>query len=363
MRITAVPGRLLTTEHRRIWTSLIAHDPILTSPFLRPEFTIAAASVRDDVYVGLLEDAHRIVGFFPHQRTLGGLGSPVGGELNDLQGIVVDAAADWHPSELLRGCGLVQWTFERLLGSQQSFAPYHLRPHASVFIDLSGGYDGYLADKRRAGVNFRRVQHLARKTAHLARDVGPIRFEARTGDQAVLAALMRWRYERYAGRGYADLYAIGWARRLYEHVLAADGGDFGGTLSALYAGDRLVAAHLGIRSHLEWHSWACAYNPEYAQYSPGLLLFLRMIEYAPTIGIRRIELGGGGYPYKLLLANTAIMLAEGVVDRVPVVTAARRWRRSSEAAIRQSPYLHPPARVVNRALQGVVRFCRRPWAP
>ena len=358
MKIAVIPGRQLTPDHVQTWSALEAAVPAFSSPFLRPEFTVAVAAVRDDVRVGILEQDGRMVGFFPHQRGRLFVGEPVGGWLNDLQGVIAQPGAGWDAGALIRGCGLLEWRFGRLLASQEPLAPFHLCLHASAFIDVSRGYDAYLAEKREGGVDPENVQQLARKTRNIEREIGPLRFEPHSSDANVLAALMRWKSERYAPRGYRDAFAISWARRLVERVHATQTPQFGGILSVLYAGDEVAAAHMGLRSHSLWHFWFPAYNPRFARYSPGLMLLLRMAQHASVAGLQGIELGGGAYAFKHALTNRSVALAEGTVDRLPAITAARRWCRSSATRIRQSPVLHPPARVVNRALHGVMRLCR-----
>ena len=297
MKITIVPGRHLTPEHIRAWSALQVAVPALSSPFLCPEFTVAVAAVRDDVRVAVLEQGGRMVGFFPHQRGRWFVGEPVGGWLNDLQGVIIPPGADWDAGSLIRACGLLEWRFGRLLASQEPFAPSHVRRHASAFIDVSGGYDGYLAEKRRAGVDPEHVQQLERKTRNIEREIGPLRFEPHSDDSDVLAALMRWKVARYAPRGYRDTFAIPWARRLVERVHATQTRGFGGILSVLYAGDEVAAAHMGLRSHSLWHFWFPAYNPRFARYSPGLMLLLKMAQHASAAGLQGIEMGGGSYAF------------------------------------------------------------------
>ena len=70
------------------WSQIQRDNEELASPYFRPEFTQAVASVRGDVEVAVLEDHGEIVGFFPYQRGRGGVARPVGGRLSDFQGVV-----------------------------------------------------------------------------------------------------------------------------------------------------------------------------------------------------------------------------------------------------------------------------------
>ena len=62
-------------------------DPALVSPYFCPEFTQAVGDVREDAFVGIVEDAGEFVGFFPFQRRALGVGKPIAGPLSDYQGL------------------------------------------------------------------------------------------------------------------------------------------------------------------------------------------------------------------------------------------------------------------------------------
>lgn len=351
MNLTVVPARSLTSEQVRLWSELQETNSALSSPFLCPDFTMAVAAVRDDVHVGILEEGGRAVGFFPYQRDRFAIGHPVGGCLNYLQGVIVQPGLEWDGLQLIRGCGLVAWKFSRLLASQKPLEPFHVGLDTSMLIDLSNGYDAYVAEKR----HIVGLDRLARKARKLEREVGPLRFELHGADANILETLMKWTFERYARRGYSDVFAMSWARRIIRDVHATQTPRFGGMLSVLYAGEEVAAAHMGLRSQDVWHSWFIAYAPRFARYSPGLILYLKMAQHASIAGLRTIELGGGDYPYKRALMNRSITVAEGGVDRLPLIGAARRWQYSSANLIHRSPLLRPTARTILRACRGIKR--------
>ena len=350
MKITVVPARLLAPEHVERWAELQEADFVLSSPFLCPDFTMAVAAVRDDAHVGILEEEGRAVGYFPYQRNRFAIGHPVGGSLSEVQAVIVQPGADWDGVDLVRGCGLAAWEFTRLLASQIPFEAFHYHRRLSAVIDVSRGYDAYVAETRQA----RNPLGLARKARKLEREVGPVRFEPHSSDPKLLETLMKWKLHRYAAHGYLDAFTIPWVRQLFERIQGTQTDRFAGMLSALYAGDEIVAADMGMRSRHIWNSWDSAYNPKFARYSPGLLLMLDMARYAATTGLAGIELGGcDEYPYKRSLMNRSVMLLEGTVGRVPVIAAAARWRHSSGNWIRRSPLLHSPARRVLRAYRSI----------
>src|SRR3990172_1816890 len=125
MKVTVIPARALATEHIHAWSALQQASPELCSPFLSPEFTMAGAMARTDVCVGILEQNGRPVGFFPYQQSRLAIGHPVGGLLNDVQGVIVAPGVEWRAMDLVRACGLAAWRFTRARGSQAAWQPFH----------------------------------------------------------------------------------------------------------------------------------------------------------------------------------------------------------------------------------------------
>jgi CelD/BcsL family acetyltransferase involved in cellulose biosynthesis len=213
---------------------------------------------------------------------------------------------------------------------------------------VSQGFEAYVDDMRRAGG--RAVQNAESLARRLERDVGPLHFHAHTSDAGALSNLMKWKFERYRSHGYTDVFAIPWVRRLLHGIHETRTARFSGLLSVLYAGDELVAAHLGMRCLREWHYWYHAYNPRFARYSPGRALLLRVAQHAAGAGVDRIALGGcDEYGYKQQFMNSSIDVVEGTVGRIHALALAGRWRHAGATAIRQSSWLRPPARGVIRA--------------
>lgn len=354
MNITVVPGGQLSANHLRAWAELQRAEPALSSPFLCPEFTQAVAAVRNDVYVAVFEDSGLPVGFFPFQNGPHGKGRPVGAEVNDLQGLIASAAFPMDLRKLLRACGLVQWEFSRLLAFQRPFERAHVRRHSSGMMDLSRGYDAYLEARSSAGIGHRKTRQLARK---LERERGPLRFELHCADSSPIATLMGWKFDLYRGLGYSDVFQERWIRHLVEGIHSTQTPHFGGLLSLLYSGDELVAGHMGMRSRSLLHHWFPAFNPQFAHYSPGMVLMLEIAKQAPTVGVRHIELGGyDDYPYKQRLMTHSIELAEGIAHVLPGVAATRRATAFAEGWIRRSPRLRPAARMIARAFRGMRRL-------
>ena len=156
--------------------------------------------------------------------------------------------------------------------------------------------------------------------------------------------MLAWKSEQYLKSGNNDLFAPGWVREAVGSIFRSNVEGFAGMLSLLYAGDRMVAGHIGMRSHRVWHYWFPAYDPASAKYSPGLMLLLKMVGHAPEIGVRIFDLGKGMNSYKERLMNSSSLLASGRLE-------ISSWRSLYGVASRelrsrlQNSSLRTPARV------------------
>ena len=138
MKISVINGKELTEPQLRLWSRLQQSDPAFASPYFCHQFISAVASVRSDVFVGVMKEGGRTVGFFPFQRGWMGVGQPVGGGISDYQGVLVEKGVNWSAEELISGCSLSLWDFNHLIACQEPFKKYHLVKTASPVIDLSG---------------------------------------------------------------------------------------------------------------------------------------------------------------------------------------------------------------------------------
>jgi CelD/BcsL family acetyltransferase involved in cellulose biosynthesis len=334
LKISVIRADELDSTAQTRWRQLQGSNPALASPYFSPGFTAAAAECCEDVRIAVVERSQQVVAFFPFQVT-GSRGAPVGRMLSDHHGVVCAAGfrVDWPL--LLRSSGLSWWRFDHLCGDQS--AGLACRAETSLGLNLSRGFEAYWRGRQEAHPRFR-VEY-ERKARKLARELGPLRFEPHVNDRFVFERVLQLKSEQYHRTGAVDVLAIGWTRHLLERVWQANLPDFGGRLSALYAGDTLVAAHLGMRSRRVWHWWFPVYDPAHAKYSPGIHLLLRAAEAAAAQGHACLDLGKGNEGYKQFLADESRPLAEGLVTRWESANAMldakqriSRWLRATTLA-------------------------------
>jgi len=327
IRLTTPQG--LTPREWEAWSTLQLADPTLVSPYFRPEFTQAVAAVRSDVEVAILSDENEPIGFFPFQRSRLNLGKPVGGKLSDYHGLIGSWGNLTDAAELMRACGLAGWDFDHLPTSQTPFQPYAQSTAPSRWMNLAQGYEAYVAERRAAGTEA--IKKAGQSMRKLAREKGELRLEADTTSTHVFQQLLAWKSEQYRRTGLADLFSYPWIRQLLEHLQAHPRPYFSTELSALWCGDRLIAAMLSLRSRHMLHAWFPAYDPEFQQYAPGLTLFLKLAETCADRGFTVIDLGKGDERYKLSITTPGPSLAEGCLERASLAVFVRKgWRTTRD---------------------------------
>lgn len=307
-----IGGGELTAPRIELWSRLLPDDTSFASPFFSPELALAVAAVREDVRIAVLSEGKETVGFFPFQLGPGGEGQPLASGISDFHGPVISGEVQWSAAELLAACGLRSWCFDHLPADQEPFRAWHREVAESPCMDLSRGFEAYARQRRLDGTRqILGVENLRRK---MAREVGEVRFDARTTDPEMLDRLIRWKSDQYerTGRG-RDPLRVPWIRSLLESLQPMESAGCTGMLSTLHAGGALVAAHLGLRSRSVWHYWFPAYARRFARYSPGLILLLEMARHAEVLGVRRLDLGRGDALYKRRLQSGSLWVAEGSV--------------------------------------------------
>jgi CelD/BcsL family acetyltransferase involved in cellulose biosynthesis len=346
MRVEVVSSQTIGPSEVERWGEL-QQQPVYRSPFFRPEFTMAMGTLRD-VRVAIVEDAGRVVGFFPFESRSPRSGRPVAWPRSNYHGPVVDEDAEIDPRALVRACRLTTWVFDHLPARLPGFTAHAYARGSSPYVDLSGGFDAYLASKRERS-NVRDT--LGRRARKLEREIGPVRCVPESDATELLDKLVEWKRRQYAETGVRDVLRDAESRELLERFHAVRGSEFSGTLSALYAGEVVAAVEFGIRTSRVWHSWFPAYNRELSRYSPGLMLVLELARAAAPLGIREIDLGKGEVRYKLALATGSHELLEGCVGANAVSAIPVRAKSSVRHVLRRAG-VH---RAVRRAIHRVRR--------
>ena len=320
MKVHLIDGLSFSEADRQAWTQRLESDRRLDSPFLRPEFMELTARARDGVEVAVIEQEAHPAAFFAFQREERGVGWPVGGFLPDVQAVIgrLDPAVRFV--EVLEKIGLSTLHFDHLIADQEGFAPYVSYVDPAPYMDLQEGFEEYCQARQRAGSSLQK--QLKRKARKLEREVGPLHLELQADDRQLLSRLIQWKQLHLRQKGYPDMFRQDWIRNVVESVAGSRNSEFCGLVSALYAGDHIVALHLGVRSGPVLASWIPTYSPEYLGYSAGAVLHYELARVAAQDGVRRIDLGRGMNQLKARLASDSFPQAIGTIDRRPL---GRLW--------------------------------------
>jgi CelD/BcsL family acetyltransferase involved in cellulose biosynthesis len=355
MKINVIPGRKLDAAFVQTWREIQTSNPELCSPYFAPEFTLAVAATRNDIEIAILQDNDKVLGFFPFQREGKTVGKAIGHPLSDYHGLICAPDLDFDPLALLRACELVAWDFDHVLVSQRPFQPFHQIREVSPIIDLSRGFDDYLAERKSTGSGFRRPLQLMRK---LEREVGSLSFQSHVNDIALLHFIMRKKSEQYKKSGVPDLFADEWIRQTVEMIFQTQTTYFSGMLSVLYAGHEMVASLMSIKSPGVCHGWFLGFEDRFLSYSPGFIMWLKMAELGGGMGFRYLDFGKGDQPYKQRLMNGSIAVACGSVELPSWLSFQRSANRKFRALVTNSPLAGPTRRIVHWA-RGNAKSSRR----
>ncbi|WP_233518233.1 GNAT family N-acetyltransferase [Streptomyces corynorhini] len=352
IRVVA-PGELTEAE-AGTWRALRATSGTPANPFMEPEFTAAVGEVRRGARIAVVRDGRsgEPVGFFPYEKGPLGRGRAIGFGVSDCQGGVFRPGLGLSARELLKSCALSAWEFDNLEAGQGLFVPAAAEELESPVIDVGEGYEAYEAALRVRSPKFFRTT--TAKERRLARQAGEVRFVFDERDPAALRTLMEWKSAQYRRTGRRDRFAKEWISTLVRRLAATRTPACSGVLSVLYVADRPVAAHFGLRSRTVLSCWFPAYEPEFAKYSPGLILHLRMAEAAAGAGIALLDLGRGAAEYKDALKTGGLRVYEGAAVRPGARAALHRLSREpsrrAHSFVRNRPAL---ARYAQRTLNRV----------
>ena len=312
------------TIHR--WKFLQRNNPNCSTPYLRPEWVQMLDVVLGRVEVAILRRDDAIVGFFPFERVEPQAAGPVGGPLNDGDGIVLDSEVEVNLRHLLQFCNIRTWTFGHCAENTPAVLPYVTRARESAHINLSRGFETYRESREKCGTAVFKTSD--RKSRKLSREIGEVQFELASMDEDVVDKLVKWKSVHLQRAGLEDAFqAAPWIASLLKQLNVYQSVEFSSMLSTLRVRNHLVAAHWGLRCGELFVSGVPAYDPEYGAYSPGLILTTRMIEQAAATGVTDLELGLGLNQMKMSMMTHTMPLVAGVVDASSARHLARVTRR------------------------------------
>lgn len=351
MRIEVVRPCELGPAEEKAWAEL-QHVPVSgRSPFLSLGFARAVDRARPAVRVAVVEDGGATTAFLPFERRTPTGGLPVGWPMSDQHGFVgrvKDARA------VVKKAGLREWRFNHAPPSQPALEPYFQKMGRSPVADLTKGFDLYSTGLRS---HSQVLAQTARKRRVLEREMGPVRLEWHSATREHVDRVIGWKMEQYARTGGNPLFADASALEIVEDLVRSASEECAGVVQVLFAGNRMVAGHLGLRSPDTLCLWFPAYDATLSRYSPGMVMTMEILRQAPDHGVETFDFGGGKEPYKLRFASGFYELGAGVVYGSRTEAAGRKlYRRARTTAATARRRWNTRANGRGEARRG-----RRPW--
>jgi CelD/BcsL family acetyltransferase involved in cellulose biosynthesis len=303
----------LTKEEVAAWDALLLQND-LRRAFMSYCYIKAVAETGGDVLVLALYDKGVPCAFLPLQRAAGVRGlvgnfEPVGDVMTDYFGLI---GADGLTVDVARLLAATQGRINAVLFSHldETQARFGLagdeaRPGLRTWLgtSLDQPASEYWVNLRKSDKKL--VYDTERREKKLINEVGPLTFEWTSqnpaSDMAWLVASKKAQYAR-TGKAQAPLFD---SRKvaLLNRLLQAQEENCQGVLSTLRCGEEMIAVHFGLRCHDMLHVWFPVYNPKYASYSPGRILFKHLFLAAAAEGIQVFDRGEGDTQAKRDFAN------------------------------------------------------------
>lgn len=339
-RVDAYPLVELPAEARDAWIRIRGEQPRYASPYFHPTFADAVDETGHRVIVVVGKDANgEVRAVWPLHRIRRRL-RPLGWPAADFQGPV--AEADLSPLDVLRATSAYVLEVDHLLRGASASVEEHVtawRP--SPWVDLTGGLEAYLERASRSG---RANMAQARRRTRQATDrFGTFRVELDSADHTLLDRVIHLKRAQYAATGASDYFSSPSHVQLVHRLLDERGPGLGGSLSVVYAGDLLVAAHFGIRSGPVLHWWFPVYEPIVSKLAPGWILMRELALGAPELGVTRLDLGRGNDEYKRRVMTAVEEVGTAFVARDALTWSTMRLLHSTTASIKTSR-IAPPLR-------------------
>lgn len=313
IEIRIVTPAELSPAELEVWSAIRASNPALYSPYFHPEYAQLMGELRSDARVAIAYDQDQPVCFFPFQGS--GFVRPLGAPMTDYHGFIEAPDANIDHTDFLQKAGIGALHYTSLVGEQKDMIGFHREDYPLCLIDLSDGVEAW---RKSRSSSYRRSLKSNRRRIRRTEDDYERRFEYKSRSGDAYDQLMAWKRERFAETGLYDVLSSDWTSGLLRELWERDEG-LRCDMHVLYFGDQMAAMDMGLTDGETFHSWMVAYNPEFHHLSPGTQLLEDMIDKAPELGYRLIDLGAGMDSYKSAYA------VEGPVARsghVPVAGAA-----------------------------------------
>ena len=300
-------------------------DPTKDSPLFDPSLVKIIAKVRPDIRLGVAFDNDEPIGFWPMHIRPGHWARPLCSPFSDWQSPILKDGTKLTERAFLEGLGVGGMTMQglkpRLTSSDYSDLE---RGEAHIAVQMDGS-SRFIEDQSDAfPKHFKKMRRVTRKLER-EYDSWEFRLDDRSDDS--LDWLITKKREQFHRTGRHDVLGAEWSRAFLDAAWREPSSTFRLNLSTLWIDNQIAAAELNMCSPTVMHGWLVAYETEYKNLAPGLLILHLILSNLDQLGVTSYDLGAGASHYKRFYSNFSMPIYSGVLrTRRRTVTVQRLLR-------------------------------------
>lgn len=335
----------LSSEQRAAWSRLQQSQLHLNQPFLSLEFAEAANEFRGAVEVLTASQTGQTVALLPFHRQGKNRAVPIAPGMNEYQAILREDSTEVDLPSWLSAASLKEFCFDHMRANERPFGVAAHKTGPCPVADLSCGFEAYCSKLQQRGS--RTMRETSRKRRKLEREVGEVRFQLASSNSGAFDALVRWKQAQHKSTNVYDTFSHQGVISFLDKIRRTETDNFTGALSALYAGDQLVAVHLGLRTSQIAHMWIPTYDKNFARFSPGAIMLAEMTKALAECGVQRLDFGPGSQRYKQSFSTDSYPVSIGEFVHSPYQRWLKRHYRQAKQSLKESwfsEWLRAPTR-------------------
>lgn len=315
MRVEVLDIKALPDHLTDRWRALQARTDAFGSPLMGPDFAQFVARYRDNARVAIGFDGDNAIAFFPFHRVKNGYVRAIGAPFCDYQAIVSDPLATFTGEAFLAGAAIEAIALTSLSDPHNVFDKRALSVVEAHRIDCQNDGEAF-AETLRAS-NPKWAKNLRRLTNKMDRELGAVRLVVHDTNEASFDAMMAIKVAQFHQTGITNVLRSKWVRNFMADLYHCRDKDFGGCMVSLYAGDKFVAGHFGVRQGDWFHPWIASTCPLSHPYSPGIIFLSEITRQSDKHGLRIIDLSAGHGHYKSQFCRNPTLVHAGIVGAKP----------------------------------------------
>lgn len=297
------------------WRYVQSLTPEFKTPLLGPDFARLVVRHRSDGKIAIGYEGEVAVAFFAFHPTTNGYARAIGAPFCDYQAIVSDPTIQISGPEFLEKAGIASFVATSLMDPNGLFDTTKMEAIDAYRINC-GGDQGVTMEALR-NINPKWAKNVRRLGNKMDRELGPIRLVGHDTNQDSFEALMAIKVAQFYETGITNVLRSKWVKAFMRDLFDMRGGDFGGCLVSLYAGEKFVAGHFGCRLGDWFHPWIASTCPLSHPYSPGVVFLAEMVRQIDDLSLQIVDLSAGHSHYKQQFCRAPYRAYAGILGAVP----------------------------------------------